>query len=164
MNVKVDSVTQLFEEVNRVLGGGVLERPSVYEAHITVITPPEFDFVLKQSNVTINEINLAASRRNIQGFKFGVACIGRGRAINLEEGRKKVLDTYYIVVSDEDSSFYELRKEIHELYIRKGGDRSRFDPKAFWPHITLGFTERDLHIQDGVFKGINSCIKSLRVF
>jgi len=51
----------------------------------------------------------------------------------------------------------DIRREIQKLYVKKGGVGALFEAEAFWPHVTVGFTYRDMFLEDGVFKGHNSC-------
>lgn len=127
------------------------------EAHITVITPVEYWNVLKPAGLTMQEIIQAALKLKIQNAKFEVVCLGRGTA----QLDNKPEQTYFVVVRSED--LVNIRKEIHRLFILKGGDRTKFDPLRYYPHITLGFTKRDLHESDGIIKGANSCIQGVRL-
>ncbi len=124
------------------------------EAHITVITPPEYDNILKDF-VPIEEINQIAVNAKIQQTKVNATCLGRSRA----EVDGKTLEAYYVVVNA--PGLVEVRKQIFKKYVEKGGEPSRFDPKHFYSHITIGFTDRDLQETDGIFKGVNSCIGTL---
>lgn len=127
------------------------------EAHITVITPVEYWNVLKPAGLTMEEINQAALKLKIQSAKFEVVCLGQGTA-SLDNKQER---TYFVVVRSED--LVNIRKEIHRLFISKGGDRTKFNPLQYYPHITLGFTKRDLHESDGVIKDANSCIQGIRL-
>ena len=59
--------------------------------------------------------------------------------------------TYFVVVQSED--LISIRKKIQDSFVGKGGDKNDFNPLNYFPHITLGFTKRDLHESDGVIKG-----------
>ena len=119
------------------------------ESHITVITPPEFEVLSK--NVTIQEINKVAVDSSMQNSVFEKKCIG--------EGKKDDLRTYFVVVSA--PSLLTSRKSISALYIKKGGQVKDFIAEDFLPHITIGFTQRDLFELDGVVKNVASCILPL---
>jgi len=54
--------------------------------------------------------------------------------------------TYFIVV---DAPFLKTWRKT-----RWGLNEEKF---PYYPHITLGFTERDLHLQDGAVKDARSC-------
>ncbi|MFL5783561.1 MAG: hypothetical protein ACJ76H_03055 [Bacteriovoracaceae bacterium] len=118
------------------------------EAHITVITPPEFNDTLKKK-ITIDELNALALREKIQSSRYEPVCVGRGFAGELK--------TYYIVVSSPD--LLNIRKKVQELYVKKGGAARDFSPEKYYPHITLGFTDRDLHESDGVAKSERTCLQ-----
>jgi len=142
-------VKPLFEQVQAHIRKPLKNRA---EAHITVITPPEFDQVLKPAGVTMEEINKIA-KPWIQKAEFTVKCLGRAR-INLNYQAEKD-DAYFVVVDSLD--LLRIREEIEKLFITKGGEPSLFDANAFWPHMTLGFTTRDMFSGDGVWKGQNAC-------
>lgn len=124
------------------------------EAHITIITPPEYNDDLKNF-VSINEINEIAEKMNIQQSNYKPLCMGKGSLVEAE----KYLETYFIVVESEE--LLNIRKAIGKLYTDRGG--KKFDASHFYPHITLGFTDRDLHEADGVIKGPKSCMRTLHI-
>lgn len=122
------------------------------EAHITVITPIEYHHVLRPKGVSIEEIDQIAKDMDIQNSNYEVLCLGLGEIAidgNLEQ-------TYYLVVQSED--LLNLRMAIYRLFLSKGGSKVDFDPAHYYPHITIGFTKRDLHESDGVIKDSRSCI------
>lgn len=125
------------------------------EAHITVITPPEFDALLDgviPMHAIEAEVDAALTRAS-----FEPVCVGRGRVSDAGE----ILETYYLVVQSEE--LLAIRAQIFRAYRRAGGEPSLFDPNAYYPHVTLGFTVRDLHESDGVRKGHNSCFVDVQV-
>ena len=147
MNINFSPVKNLFLELDQHLGSTLNKKQARTEAHITVITPPEFDLVLGKV-LTIQEINKLALKMEIQEFDIKVICVGKGDY--------KKDSTYYLVVRSR--KLKDLRKRIFDLYKKKGGDASQFDPNLFYPHITIGYTKKDLHLgPHGVKKGINSC-------
>lgn len=121
------------------------------EAHITVVTPVEYDKVLKK-HISIAEITKIAEEAKIQDLKFTPVCIGRGE----KELNGKPEKVYYVVVDSSD--LIDLRGKIEEIYVKNGGRPQEFVPEKFMPHVTLGYTARDLHIEDGVSKNRASCI------
>lgn len=126
------------------------------EAHITIISPPEFKILTntKTSKLTARKITETYVSFNKGVYSFKQLCIGSGeKTIN-----KKKLKTYYIVLNSPD--LFEFRREISRL---SQLPKSKFDPELFYPHITLGFTDKDLHLEDGVIKDVNSCIKDLNI-
>lgn len=150
MNIDNNAVTEIrnnFESQHPEL---ILKNRS--DSHITVITPPEYQTILKPylSPQAIDNIALSA---HIQRSHFKVICIGRGDA----NENNKLLQTYFLVVESPD--LINIRKKIFDAYVKNGGDPSRFDPQNFLPHITLAFTDHDLFESDGVYKQKNSCIE-----
>lgn len=124
------------------------------EAHITVITPVEFTEILK-SKLTMTEIDEIAQKNKIQNAKFEVVCVGKGSL----DINAKTEWAFYLVVRTPD--LLRIREEIQKAFVAKGGDKEFFKPQYFYPHITLGYTERDLHISDGVIKDESSCAHDL---
>ncbi|MFT4924049.1 MAG: 2'-5' RNA ligase [Phenylobacterium sp.] len=124
------------------------------EAHITVITPPEYWDSLRHK-MTMHDIDLIARALRIQAAEFTVLCLGKAKA----KLGKHVEEAFYVVV--ESTVLLSIRKNVHALYIEKGGDPADFNPFAFYPHITVGFTERDLYIGDGAIKNVESCYADL---
>ena len=47
-----------------------------------------------------------------------------------------------------------IRYKIYELFVERGGDPKAFDPTWFFPHITIGYTYKDLHENSGVLKNV----------
>ncbi|WP_413561533.1 2'-5' RNA ligase family protein [Bdellovibrio sp. HCB209] len=124
------------------------------EAHITVINPVEFDKVLSR-HLKMKDIHQVAEKMALQKSPYRPLCVGKGSVqINGEEE-----NTYFAVVESE--ALFQIRKAINELYISKGGKSGEFNPELFFPHVTLGYTERDLHYEDGVKKDAASCIYKL---
>ncbi len=124
------------------------------EAHITVITPIEFSQVLKEK-ISIRELEKMAKEAKIQETPFEVICLGQGKKVI----KKKEESTFFIVVTSEQ--LLHFRQQVEKLFRERGGRKEAFQADHFYPHITVGFTKRDLHEQDGVIKGINSCYAGL---
>lgn len=119
------------------------------EAHITVITPAEFN-ILKQK-MTIEEIDQIAKVQNIQDSRLTPICIGMSRSI-----KDSKLETYYVVVESLD--LIKIREKIAVLFYARAGSNEDFTPHTYYPHMTLGFNQRDLHLEsDGVIKNQESC-------
>jgi 2'-5' RNA ligase len=150
-NLKGDAIKEYFEKIDHFSYRTLKNRG---ESHITVITPPEFQDDLSKF-ISIQEINEIAEKNNIQQSTYKPLCIGKGMATDKE----KFLETYYIVVESEN--LFKIRKEIAKLYNSKGG--KKFDPMNYYPHITLGFTDRDLFESDGLIKNNKTCMKTLHI-
>ncbi|MFT6069881.1 MAG: nucleoside-diphosphate-sugar epimerase/2'-5' RNA ligase [Bacteriovoracaceae bacterium] len=153
MNIHFKPVKSLFKNLDQFLKGRLNKKKARSEAHITVITPPEYDNVLKE-HISIEEINEIAKTNSIQESQFTPVCIGRGEF--------KTAKTYYIVVRS--MALLKIRRKIFEVFKSRGGNTSQFDPNLFYPHITIGYTEGDLHMgPHGVKKGINSCFGKIKI-
>ncbi|KAF9959328.1 hypothetical protein BGZ70_008883 [Mortierella alpina] len=134
------------------------------EAHITVITPPEFDRVLRPAGVTINELDDLATagpqRNRLQKAKFGMECLGRVQVVTKP---KNVFQQALQIILKEYEDLVEYRWDVFNLFVQKGGNPALFDPENFSPHITLGYRHRDIFEGDGVFKRKNACIRNIVV-
>lgn len=125
------------------------------EAHITILTPMEYDTLKKV--LTMELINEVALLNRIQETPFEIVCLGRGQVTE----NKKTLSTYFIVVDAPELMTF--RQNIATLYKTNGGATNEFKSEEFYPHITIGFTERDLHLQDGVIKSKASCFSEMQL-
>lgn len=151
MNIAYAPVKKLYEEVEKREGVSLKNRG---EAHITVITPVEFYDVLKDK-VSIRDLIALSKMYKLQSSNFKVDCLGQGeKLIKAKQER-----TIYIVVSSAD--LLEYRKKVEELFIKRGGKEGAFRAENFYPHITVGFTKRDLHESDGIIKNRKSCYADL---
>lgn len=139
---------KLRKEVERKLSASLRHRG---EAHLTVVTPPEWKILT--GALTPSEIHNLARERKLQSRPFDAHCVGRAGS----REKEKSLSTYFVVVRAPGA--LEFREELDRLYRAKGG-RGPFDPRRYHPHVTLGFTHRDLHEQDGAVKDDSSCLFS----
>lgn len=144
-------VKQVYLDVQKKMG---LELKNRGEAHITVVTPPEYDGALKKF-VSIDDINRIATSMDLQAAAFKPVCVGMGTAKRNNRDEK----TFYIVV--ESARLVEIRQAIENEFIAKGGRPGDFSATKFFPHITVGFTQADLHESDGVIKDKNSCVLNI---
>lgn len=124
------------------------------EAHITILTPPEYEKLKKK--LSMKEILALTEKMELHKSPYKLLCVGKGslKISGTEES------TFYTVV--ESDRLFQIRKAIHVLYTSKGGGAQDFSPETFFPHVTLGFTKRDLHYEDGVIKDASTCVYSLR--
>lgn len=152
-NLPYDPARQLTAQIENIYQVKLKSRG---EAHITVITPIEYWNVLKPSGLTMEDINKIAVKMKIQQAKFQVLCLGRGSA-QIENNSEQ---TYFIVVRSQD--LFNIRREVQKLFVSKGGNETQFNPSQYYPHITLGFTKRDLHESDGIIKDERSCIRNIQ--
>lgn len=128
------------------------------EAHVTVLTPPEYKSL--GGAVSIQEINNIAKNNSMTPTDLEFICVGRGQLIRQNPTESK-METYFIVVKSE--GLLKIRSEIEELLKQRTAKVSSqsFSAQPFYPHITLGFTDRDLHESDGIIKDDRSCISPL---
>jgi hypothetical protein len=135
------------------------------EAHVTILTPPEF--LIVKDKVSMREIeDLARAHGLALSDKSEVknptihiepVCVGEGKA--LIEGIEQ--RTYYIVVRSQE--LRDMRRAIHQLFVQRGGNPKAFAYDRYFPHITLGFTKNDLHENQGVIKDETSCLFALQL-
>jgi len=123
------------------------------EAHITVITPPEYTNVFK-GKLSMDEIGAIARLNNIQKSRITINGIGIGRA-NIQN---QVEESYFLIVTSPD--LVKIREEIYSSFINKGGDPAAWNPHHYYPHVTIGYTKRDLHEADGVIKDVQHSLDS----
>ncbi|MEK2688781.1 hypothetical protein [Bdellovibrio sp. GT3] len=147
-NLSHDGYKPILEQLEGLLKTTLKSRG---ESHITVVTPVEFDKVLSR-RLKMQDIHALAESMQLQKSPYHPLCLGQGR-MNLN-GKEE--STYFVVVESE--ALFKIRKAIEELYIRKGGKSGEFKAELFFPHVTLGYTERDLHYEDGVIKDAASCV------
>lgn len=124
------------------------------EAHITVINPQEAQKLA--SKLPIDVIN-EMTKEVIQTSSWTPVCIGKGTAI-IDGNEEHAL---FLVVDSDD--LRKLRLSIYEKFLALGGDKNDFSVDDYFPHITIGFTKRDLHPEDGVVKNRNSCIGEIKL-
>lgn len=151
MDLPYVAFEKLRTEIEGALGQKLLNRG---EAHITVVTPPEFKRL--QNKISMKDILGVAQKMNLEKSPYRPLCVGQG----VLKGSNPQEATYYVVI--ESDRLFEIRKEIQSLFLSKGGKSEDFSAENFYPHVTLGYTKRDLHFEDGVVKDASSCIFSLR--
>ena len=93
LNVPLEPVLKVKNEIQQAIQTRLLSRG---EAHITVITPPEFEKIKRF--VTIEELHQAAALIfNMQSFEYEIKCLG----IGLKEDPRQDLRTFFLVVESE---------------------------------------------------------------
>jgi len=153
MNIPQGPVVKTCKAIEKAIGKKLINRG---EAHITVVTPPEYNKILKPF-LTMERINQIAEQNLIQNSSFDILCIGSGQSqLN---GKKE--ETFFFVVQSTD--LLKLRREVSRAFEAAGGEKGLFDAEKFYPHITIGFTKRDLHLSDGVVKNETSYDKRFRI-
>jgi 2'-5' RNA ligase len=151
MNLPYGPYKDLLEQLQRVEGITLSNRG---EAHITVVTPIEYDKILKK-HLSIAEIHKIAEAAKIQETAFIPVCVGKGQ----KELNGKIEKAYFVVV--DSPALIDLRGQIEAAYVKNGGKPQHFVPERFFPHVTLGYTARDLHYEDGVIKNKTNCLYQL---
>ena len=107
--------------------------------------------------LSLSVITEVAHLNRVQESPFEIICLGRG----VKSEDSKVFSAYFLVVSSPD--LVELRQSIQTLFITRGGDAGLFDPTDYYPHITVGFSDRDLHSQDGIIKNKSTCFSDIQL-
>ncbi len=147
MTIPYEPIKDLYTELQTLLGRRLKNRG---EAHITVVTPPEYQSILKH-HLSMEQIEALALRMQIQSQPFKVICLGRAEA-RIE---RRMEETFYVVVKS--PGLLKVRQAIARAYIAAGGAPDVFNPLAYHPHITVGFSRNDIHEDQGVKKDSRSC-------
>jgi 2'-5' RNA ligase len=147
MEVQFKPMAELFKQLMLTERRQLINRG---EAHVTVVTPIEYEKVLK-TKISIAEINQIAQAMNIQSSPLKIICLGK--ADKMIEGVEE--STYYLVVKSQE--LINIRSAIQKEFVKRKGDAKLFKPTHFYPHITLAFSKRDLHESDGVLKDEKTC-------
>lgn len=145
MNIPYSPIKKIRSKINKELKLKLIFNKTwkiLGEAHITVITPPEYNSI--QKYISISEINNIARINRIQSSDLQV--LGIGSAKNSES------ETFFVLVRSRN--LIKIREEVFQFIKRKNKNftYSVFDPYWYFPHITVGFTKKDLHESDGVLK------------
>lgn len=118
------------------------------EAHVTILSPKDEYFLVLKDKLPIDAIEKMALDLNIQNAKLEILGIGSGR-LKINE---KIEETFFVIV--DSAELRQLRFAIHKQYVKNGGDPKTFDPAWFFPHITIGYTQNDIHEENGLIKNI----------
>jgi hypothetical protein len=148
MNLPFEPASKLREHLEETQGLRLKNRG---EAHITVVTPVEFDQTLKNF-VSITEINQIAKNLKIQQAHVKALCMGTFKLPAAEE----LSQVFFVVVQSSD--LLAIRAAVQELFEQRGGTPGAFKASDLEAHVTLGFTKRDLHKSDGANKTQSSCL------
>jgi 2'-5' RNA ligase len=150
MSIIYGPVKKLRDQIEKELGNKLeyfKEWNTNGEAHITVVTPLEFSDVL-QSKLSMKEIEAIAERYDLQDSRLSI--LGLGSAEIQIDGKKE--QTYFLIVDSQ--GLRNIRQQIFYEFVRRGGGRGSFDPTWYFPHVTIGYTKRDLHERDGILKNL----------
>ena len=111
------------------------------EAHVTTISPPEFVNVLRHG-ISMKRINEIAREQKIQKADVKLLSIGSGKKVI--NGKEE--ETFFVIV--DSNSLRNIRFKIYKEFVANGGNAKSFDPSWFFPHITIGYTLKDIHEPD----------------
>lgn len=117
------------------------------EAHITIITPPEYKKLSQK--ISSQQIDELAKIFLKSSPIFSLVCVGTSK--------KELNEIFYVVIESND--LLQFRLQLSKV---SGLAKQDFDPQVFYPHITLGFTDHDLHYEDGVIKNAATCPDHLK--
>lgn len=150
-NIDFQSVHELVSQLNQIYGLKLADRG---EAHITVITPPEYKSELA-GFFSIEEIH-AQFKNRVQNTTFQIICVGERKGT---DGKH----VFYLVIDSPD--LIALRTELQNQAEARFKAQNKalaasFVAKRFWPHITIGFIQDDIH---GLSKGPETCINDLEL-
>ncbi len=152
LNVPFEPVRKLRKRLEKSTGLKLLSRG---EAHVTVITPPEF--AILKNHLRMQEIEEIALREKIQEADLEILGLGEGR-LDDDGGERR---TYYIIVKSK--RLMRIRETVENLFRARGGKKEDFVAADYYPHITVGFTHVDLHSEQGIVKDERSLRYELKV-
>lgn len=150
MNINYQPIKKLREDLEKTLDlklDFLRAWNKLGEAHITVITPVEYANVLKPF-ISMDEIKDIAQSNFIQYSEILPLGIGSGK----KEINGKIEETFFMIM--ESPNLRKIRQKIYALFIEKGGNPNSWNPQHYFPHVTIGFTKRDLHENDGILKNM----------
>lgn len=155
MNISYKPIKDVRSEIEKLIYGGQALRfltdwePNG-EAHITTITPVEYQQCMWSRSrglnvLDIETINTLARKMNIQSSDLSIE--GLGVARKKFENRDSTVDqTHFLIVRSQ--RLQEIRNEIYRRYLANGGVKDCWSPEIFFPHITIGYTYKDIHFPD----------------
>lgn len=146
--ISYEAIASLKSQIEAREGDRLIDRG---EAHMTVVTPPEFSRL--KTKMTMAEVEWLARDNGFYEAPFQIACLGRAT-----KGADK---TYFLVASS--PVLLNVRRIIEKEFRARGGSADAFQADRFFPHVTVGYSQRDLHEGDGAVKDVTSCIGGVRV-
>lgn len=119
------------------------------EAHITTITPVEYQECMwsedrKIDVLHIKDIEEIALDHNIQGSDLVFLGMGYGEKDFTD--RNNIDQTHFVIVTSKN--LLKIRHAVYSRYLENGGDAGCWNPDQFYPHITVGYTHKDIHFPD----------------
>jgi len=132
--VSFNPVNRIKKAIEKIKGIQLVDRG---EAHITVVTPPEHDAIQKAVEGFSMERVERFVRDKIQNLNWDTPGVGAARGLNPDG---KYTEVYFLVARSSDLRM--IRQEIAERFKIPV---EIFDPTKQDFHVTIGFTESDLH-------------------
>lgn len=117
------------------------------EAHITLVTPPEYEAF--KDTLSMNEVQKILQPQKLQSAKFQHLCIGKIQ----QKSSERTIETFYVVIESPD--LFNQRADLERTLAQKG--YHQFKAKNYSPHITLGFDEVDIHPKSSTAKDSSTC-------
>ena len=111
------------------------------ETHLTLISPPEWEILRLHMSVK----QVAEAFKSLDPRVWRIRCLARYQ-------KDPALQTIYWVLEAPD--VLQARNQIAKSLPPQVATTFR---TQYFPHITLGFTLRDLHLQDGAIKDTRHC-------
>lgn len=116
------------------------------EAHVTTIGPVEYQECMWSTKrnlriIHMKEINRLAYMMGIQSSDLKV----EGMGVAVKKFRKPEYSHFVLVTS---KNLLRIRNAVYKFFLSRGGDPSCWHPSRFFPHITVGYTHKDIHWPD----------------
>jgi 2'-5' RNA ligase len=143
VNLSFSYFDQLRQQIEKALGGTPLLHRG--EAHLTVLTPPEYNEHFS-AFWGIEEISARLGER-LQ--KTAITSLGLGSFVHPASK-----DSVFFIVAEAPEVFL-IRRELAQALSAKN-PQHQFQAANFEPHITVGFSLRDFFSQDGAVKTIRA--------
>lgn len=125
------------------------------EAHITILTPPEWG-ILSQV-LKMEDVEKLVLKERLMNSKFKVKCLKKVTATI--KGRSE--DSWFLAI--DAVGLKDFRQEVWRLYVARGGTADDFKWQRWAPHINVGFTARDLHDEDQINKEKVGCLMEINL-
>lgn len=152
VNIEYPPIIKTRETISRFIGKKLTFFPGwkpTGEAHITTISPPNFDMFGPKLSKYLSEedIDQIGVDYRIQEADIKIRGIGSltGMVAPCKGCDKVESEVYFFIVESE--KLFEIREAVLQKFIERGGSKDDFDPDDFYPHITIGYTVGDIHDQ-----------------
>lgn len=146
------SIDQLRQNLEKIIKAKLQNRG---EAHITIITPPEWS-ILSQV-LKMEDLERLALKERLMKNTFKVKCLKKVTASIKGRGE----DSWFVALKS--PGMKDFRQEVWRLYVARGGSPEDFKWQRWAPHITVGFTARDLHDEDQINKEKVGCAMEINL-